>query len=68
MLYEEPLKDERSRRQTQLKFNNSIWDRGLKQLLHLGSKRAFNKTIRQTLVLEIVKQAVRSSDSIKKNE
>jgi hypothetical protein len=47
--------------QVQPECNNGIRDRGLKEQLHLGSKRAFNKTIRQTLALEVVKLAARSS-------
>jgi hypothetical protein len=38
--------------------NNSIRDQGLKGQLHLGSKRAFNKTIRQAFGLEVVKGVV----------
>jgi hypothetical protein len=38
-----------------------IRNQGLKDQLHLGSKRAFNKTIRQTLMLEVIKLAAMSS-------
>jgi hypothetical protein len=38
--------------------SNSMRDRGLKEQLHLGSKRKLNKTFRQTVELEITKQIV----------
>jgi hypothetical protein len=39
------------RRQMQPECNNGIRDQGLKGQLHLGSKRIFNKTVRQCFVL-----------------
>jgi hypothetical protein len=50
----------------QPKRNSGIKDRGLKQELRLGSERAFNKTVRQTLGLEAVKQAVGISIGLRK--
>jgi hypothetical protein len=44
--------------------NNSIRGQGLRQQLHLGSKRAFNKIIRWIFGLEIMKQAVRISSRL----
>lgn len=41
--------------------SSSIRDRGLKEHLHLGSKRTLNKTFRQTIELEIAKRIVGSS-------
>jgi hypothetical protein len=46
MLYEEPIKDGRSGRQTQLKFNKGIRDRGRKKQLYLGSKETFYDVLR----------------------
>jgi hypothetical protein len=40
---------------------SGIKGRGLKQQLRLGSERTFNKTIRQTLGLAVVKRAVEIS-------
>lgn len=37
------------RRRTQLQCNNTLKNWGLKDQLHLGSKRAFNNTVRRTL-------------------
>jgi hypothetical protein len=45
------------RQWTQLKFNNGIRHRGLKLQLRL-SERALNKTVRQTVGLEVAKQVV----------
>jgi hypothetical protein len=60
MLYKEPLKDERLGKDIGRNLNatTAIRDQGLKGQLHLGSKRAFNKTIRQTFGMELVKQIV----------
>jgi hypothetical protein len=46
------------RRRTQPKCKNGIRNRGLQEQLRLTSKRAFNKTVRQTLRLEIANRAV----------
>jgi hypothetical protein len=58
MLFTELLKDGRLRCLGRPKRNNGIRDQGLRQRLHLGSKRAFNKTVRQAFGLEAVKQVV----------
>jgi hypothetical protein len=42
----------------QTKFNNGIRDRGLKQELRVGRKRALYEAIGQTHQLEVVKRAV----------
>jgi hypothetical protein len=42
---------------TQLKFSNGIRDRGLKQQLLLRSKGNVSETLRQTIVLEVIKLA-----------
>jgi hypothetical protein len=47
-------------------FEKRCWvqpecNNGIKEQLHLGSNRAFNKTIRQTLGLEVIKLAACSS-------
>jgi hypothetical protein len=36
--------------------SSGIRDRDLKEQLHLGSQRAFNKTVRKTVELEVIKQ------------
>jgi hypothetical protein len=38
--------------------NNGIRNRGLREQLHLGSKKAFNNTVRETLRQEVLKQVV----------
>jgi hypothetical protein len=38
----------KKRRQKGLECNNGIRNRGLKEQLQLGSKRAFNKTVRDS--------------------
>jgi hypothetical protein len=43
------------------KGSSGIRDQNLKGQLHLESKRAFNKTCRQTVELEITKQIVETS-------
>jgi hypothetical protein len=43
------------------KRNNGIGDWGLRQQLHLGRKRAFNKIARPTFRPEVVKRVVRIS-------
>jgi hypothetical protein len=48
----------RKRRRAQQKCTNGTRDRGLRGQLRLGSKRALNKTVRQTLGLEVVKRIV----------
>jgi hypothetical protein len=50
----------------QLKFNNGIRDRGLKQQLWLWSKGNINETMRQTIVPKVIKVAARSSIRIRK--
>jgi hypothetical protein len=54
------------RYQAQLKYNNSIRRQGLKQRLHLGSRRALNKTFRQIVELDIAKQTVRTCIRLQK--
>jgi hypothetical protein len=54
------------RQWTQLKFNNAIRDRGLKQELCLGSKKTLYEALGQALMLEIVKRTVFCQNS--KNE
>jgi hypothetical protein len=66
MLYEEPLKDERSRCRAQLKFNNGIRDRGLRLRICLGSEMLFKKKVGQTFGLEIVKCTIGSFVKIRK--
>jgi hypothetical protein len=51
---------------SQLECNNGIRNCCLKEQLRLGSRRAFNKTVRQTLRLEVVKQVVESSIRLQK--
>jgi hypothetical protein len=46
--------------------NNGISNRGLKEQPRLGSKRAFNKTVRQTPGLKIAKRAVEFSVGLRK--
>jgi hypothetical protein len=59
VLYEESLIDEHSEEcRAQPGCNNDIRDWGQKEQLHLGSKRAINKTVRQTFELEVVKRVV----------
>jgi hypothetical protein len=41
-----------------MKCNNGIRDQGIKGQLCLGSNEAFNKTIRQTFGLEVMKLVV----------
>jgi hypothetical protein len=53
------------RQRTQLKFNNGIKNRSLKLQLHLWSERAFNKTVRQNIGLEVAKQVVGSSAGLR---
>jgi hypothetical protein len=38
-------------------IQHHIMDRGLKQQLRLGSKGSVNETLRQTIVLEVIKLA-----------
>jgi hypothetical protein len=40
---------------TPLEGSNGIRDRDIKEQLHLGSKRAVNKTVRKIFGLELVK-------------
>jgi hypothetical protein len=40
------------------KCNNDIRDRGLRRQIFRESKRAFNKTVKQTFGLEVVKRVV----------
>jgi hypothetical protein len=54
------------RRRAQLKCNNDIRYRGLKQQLRLGSKGNVNETLRGTAVLAVVKLAAGSSVGIQK--
>jgi hypothetical protein len=56
----------KKRRWVQPECNNGIKDRGLKEQLHLGTKRVFNKTIRLTLGLVDIKLAAGSSIRIPK--
>jgi hypothetical protein len=44
------------RRRARPEGNNDIRNRGLKQQLRLGSKKEFNKAVRQTLGLEVLKR------------
>jgi hypothetical protein len=46
--------------------NNGIRDRGLKGQLRLGSKMAFNKTVRQTFGLEVAKRVLEFSIKMRK--
>jgi hypothetical protein len=46
--------------------SNGIRSRGLKERLHLGSRRTLNKTFTQTIELEIAKQTVRTSIRLQK--
>jgi hypothetical protein len=46
---------------TQLECSSGIRDLSIKPQLCLGRKRTLNKTLKQTLELEITKQIVRSS-------
>jgi hypothetical protein len=54
------------RRRRQHKFNNGIIDRGLKQQLRLGGKGSVNETLRQTIVLKVIKLAAGSCIRIPK--
>jgi hypothetical protein len=49
------------RHQPKPECKNGIGNRGLRQQLHLGSKRAFNKIVRKSFGLEFVKRIVGSS-------
>jgi hypothetical protein len=68
MLYTEPLKDARSRRDIRhkQKCNNGIRKRDLKQQLCLGSKETFYEALGQIIRLEIVKRTIGSSVMIQK--
>jgi hypothetical protein len=47
----------RKRHQARSECNNSIRNLGVKERLHLGSRRTLNNTFRQTVRLEIAKQS-----------
>jgi hypothetical protein len=49
------------RYQPKLECKNGTRNRGLRQQLHLGSKRAFNKIVRKTFKLEFVNRIAGSS-------
>jgi hypothetical protein len=51
----------RKRLRAQPECKNAIRDPSLKGQLHPGSKRAFNKMVRQTFGLEVMKRVVRIS-------
>jgi hypothetical protein len=46
---------------TRLEYNKKMKDRGSRQQLHLGSQRAFNKTVRHAFGREVAKRAVGTS-------